>query len=156
MVSSKVIALPQNETENGTHVCTIRLDRILTPSLNKYLRMHYRDTSKLRREYWLLVTCEARRILGVQKHRPVAHRRIRIVRMQPFESRTLDHDNLVGGCKPLVDALVDAGLIAGDSPEWVTIEYAQGLGNAAMIISLWETPTNVAPSSAHIEGSKTS
>lgn len=42
--------------------------------------------------------------------------------------RELDHGNLVGGCKPLVDALVQEGVIFDDSPAWLEATYAQGKG----------------------------
>lgn len=37
----------------------------------------------------------------------------------------LDYGNLVGGCKPLLDALVREGLIFDDSPTWLDDAYAQ-------------------------------
>ena len=39
--------------------------------------------------------------------------------------RLLDHDNLVGGCKGLVDAMKRLEMIVDDSPDWVDIEYDQ-------------------------------
>lgn len=34
-------------------------------------------------------------------------------------------DNLVGGCKPLVDALVRCGLAWDDAPRWLDVAYRQ-------------------------------
>jgi hypothetical protein len=62
------------------------------------------------------------------------HRCVKITRRG---SRTLDHDNLVGGCKPLLDALVKVGLIEDDTPELVTVEYAQERG-AGCRVEVWD------------------
>jgi hypothetical protein len=40
-----------------------------------------------------------------------------------FSSSEPDHDNLVASCKPLVDGLVDAGVLVDDSPRHVTCSY---------------------------------
>jgi hypothetical protein len=42
-----------------------------------------------------------------------------------YRSRLLDKGNLVGGCKPIPDALKALGWIKDDSPEWVDIHYDQ-------------------------------
>ena len=36
-----------------------------------------------------------------------------------------DNANLIGGCKELVDALVQTGWLYDDSDDWVTITYSQ-------------------------------
>lgn len=52
-------------------------------------------------------------------------RRMRIVRLVGPRGRMYDYGNLVGGCKPLVDELVKAGLLVDDSPDHVIEEYDQ-------------------------------
>jgi Holliday junction resolvase RusA-like endonuclease len=42
-----------------------------------------------------------------------------------YRKRLLDLDNLVGGAKPLIDALCDMGLIVDDSPDWLDLEVKQ-------------------------------
>lgn len=37
-------------------------------------------------------------------------------------TRRLDPDNLVGGCKILIDAMRDAGLLKNDSPRWLDLD----------------------------------
>lgn len=49
----------------------------------------------------------------------------RHVEVHRYSNRKLDHDNFVGGCKYLLDALVKAGVLADDSPQWVTVDYRQ-------------------------------
>ena len=50
--------------------------------------------------------------------------RIRLL-ITRYGSRMLDADNLAGGCKPLIDAVRRAGLIADDDPKSVEIVFAQ-------------------------------
>jgi hypothetical protein len=47
------------------------------------------------------------------------------VKITRFSTRTLDYGNLVGGCKPLLDAMKQNGLIVDDSPKWIEDEYFQ-------------------------------
>jgi hypothetical protein len=44
-----------------------------------------------------------------------------------FRGRFLDTDNLAGGCKILIDAMCDVGLIFRDSPKWWKPEFKQNL-----------------------------
>lgn len=66
----------------------------------------------------------------VLKNRAKGHRFVRIVRRGP---RTLDADNLSGGCKSLVDALKFVGLIEDDTPGLVTVTYAQERGTGCRV-----------------------
>lgn len=90
-----------------------------TPSLNQIKRMHFRAYGRLRDQYVMLIraqTSMANRCLRNQ---------FRIVKIDRYGSRVLDHDNLCGGAKPLVDALKRCELIVDDSPTFVTITYNQ-------------------------------
>lgn len=49
-------------------------------------------------------------------------RRVTITRHSPGQC---DYGNLVGGCKGLLDVLVEVGLLVDDSPEWVEEVYFQ-------------------------------
>ncbi len=42
-----------------------------------------------------------------------------------YAARSLDADNLAGGCKPLIDAIRRAGIIPDDDPKTVVLEFAQ-------------------------------
>jgi hypothetical protein len=42
-----------------------------------------------------------------------------------FSTKTLDVDNLAGGCKPLIDQIRYAHLIPDDNPESVNITFSQ-------------------------------
>lgn len=78
-------------------------------SLNKALRTN-RFKANAKNKGWDLL------VFGMIRHKlpatPLKKARIRIVR---HFYRTLDYDGLVGSCKPVVDALVSAGLLESDS-----------------------------------------
>lgn len=53
---------------------------------------------------------------------PPAQRRIVFTR---YSAGELDYGNLVGGAKPLVDALVKEGVLYDDKPRWLDEDYRQ-------------------------------
>lgn len=90
-----------------------------TPSLNVYKRMHYHAQKRLRDQYTTILRLHTTAITRCKPHQM---RRVTICR---YGARLLDIDNLIGGCKPLVDALQRAGLLWDDSPRYVSIKYEQ-------------------------------
>ena len=42
-----------------------------------------------------------------------------------YAKKALDYDNLVGGCKPLIDAIKELGMIVDDNEKWVKVTYTQ-------------------------------
>ena len=52
-------------------------------------------------------------------------RRVTLTRLMGKGQRAFDRDNLVGGAKGLVDAMVRVGLLLGDSAEHAEIHYDQ-------------------------------
>lgn len=90
-----------------------------TPSLNKLQRMHFHARKRLRDSYERIFRA---RTTSLTRALPSQFRRVKIVRYGP---RQLDHDNLVGGCKPVLDALKRAGLIWDDSPAFLAVDYRQ-------------------------------
>jgi hypothetical protein len=42
-----------------------------------------------------------------------------------LRKKQLDYDNLVGGCKQLIDALIDEKFIYDDSPDYLEIKFSQ-------------------------------
>lgn len=57
-------------------------------------------------------------------------------------SRKFDHSNLVGGAKPIPDALKRLGWIVDDSPAWLVDEYHQTKGDVAgTFIELYRMPS---------------
>ena len=89
----------------------------LTPSLNQVRKMHWATYARLRDQYALLLRYHA--------HQRLDGTEFRNVTIDRYGSRALDHDNLVGGAKPLLDALKKVGLIVDDSPAHVRVHYNQ-------------------------------
>lgn len=52
-------------------------------------------------------------------------RRVTLTRMYSGRERAFDHDNLAGGMKLVVDAMVREALLLDDRPEFAEIHYAQ-------------------------------
>ena len=97
---------------------------IPVPSQN-VLRRRYRN----RHAYAALRSKFGLAVLFAKRHANVPEatgkRRMRVVRLVGPRGRMYDYGNLVGGCKPLVDELVKAGLLVDDSPQHVVEEYDQ-------------------------------
>ena len=93
---------------------------MVTPSLNQVRRMHWaqvkRDKATLS---WLLVSA-LNKIPNVP--RATGTRRLVIVR---HGRKTLDLDNLAGGCKSLIDVIKERGLLLDDSPAHCLLEFHQ-------------------------------
>lgn len=101
------------------------------PSLNKLLRMHWSERRKLRGQWqWALKAEVLNRHLAV-KLIPKAK-----VTIERFSRRKIDFDNLVGANKILVDSLVREGFLVDDSPDHVTVNYIQHIGEPHTTISL--------------------
>ncbi len=81
----------------------------LPDSLNKGLRGHRMKYFKKNARWDML-------IFGMARHKlpPTPLKKARITIVRHFW-RTLDYDGLVGSMKPIVDALVDAGVMVDDS-----------------------------------------
>lgn len=81
-------------------------------SLNAFNKLHWSERNKERERYQTLIWALLRQQSGnIPKH--TGHVSIAIVRHAP---RTLDYDNLVGGLKPVIDAIKQLGIIADDTP----------------------------------------
>lgn len=119
------------------------------PSLNTYKGMHPLAQHRLGRKLWADV-CTAllaqghgtrMRVVEMKGRRAwlglispaTGPRIVRIVRRYRSARYELDHDNLVGGCKPLVDALVKVGLLADDTPALVHVTYEQERGTGCRV-----------------------
>jgi hypothetical protein len=97
---------------------------ILTPSQNQWQTWHW-----ARRRRWsgqaLLLLRNAIQHVG-RADLPSATGRYRVaVTITRYGHNTLDHGNLVGGCKGLLDLLVQEGLLVDDAPKWVDDTYLQ-------------------------------
>lgn len=78
------------------------------------------------RDMWILEFTNVRLL----KQMPFAKgkRRVTLTRLYSGQQKERDVDNLVGGGKNLVDAMVHAGILKGDSPALAEIHWAQERG----------------------------
>ncbi len=106
-----------NERNSTTRTRLEAFVRKNPPSLNAYLRMHWRERKKLGVEFgW-----EIRAAVGCGRPR-VQFRKIEIERRSINE---VDLDNLWGGMKGFIDALRHLDLIPEDKPSEVDISVRQ-------------------------------
>lgn len=75
------------------------------------------------RDQWTVIMKNAARRADIT--RPEEKRRVTITRLYSGRQQERDHDNLVGGMKPLVDALERAGIVVSDAKRWAEIHYLQ-------------------------------
>ncbi len=105
-----------------------------TPSLNAVNRMHWSRRNRLRGEWQWLVKAE---VLNRKIHvKASEHANVTITRYGP---RVLDHDNLVGGAKQIVDSLVWEGFLIDDTPAHLTTTYVQHIGKPSRTVVRIET-----------------
>lgn len=100
-----------------------------TLSRNALDKMHWSKRNRLRGEWqWLVkaAVLEAN-ILVI----PRTHGKLEIERIS---ARKLDPDNLSGGCKQLIDALVSEGFFVDDDETHLTTKYLQTVGKPARTI----------------------
>jgi len=90
------------------------------PSANVYQRAHWAVKRRLRQRFAWIMRTEL--MLQTIPAPPTGKRSVTIT---IHRNRALDPDNLTGGCKPLIDAMRDIGLIKNDSPKWITLSVAQ-------------------------------
>lgn len=82
------------------------------PSLNVYSRAHW-----TRRRHWV-ETAALHIAKTVGRGEADGLHRLRVT-IQQYRRREVDFDNLVGGCKPLIDALVRMGWARDDNRYWM-------------------------------------
>ena len=81
----------------------------LPKSLNKKLRSHFHKNKKENDSWDRMIYFKCLRLLPVK---PLSKAKIKLIR---HSHRTLDFDNCVASMKPVVDALVDCGVLSDDS-----------------------------------------
>jgi hypothetical protein len=121
-----------------------------TPSLNAFaykrspyvyprLRGHW---LRQIRDAWLVARSQSLALAGFV---PPARAHLAVFRDGP---QVLDPDNLVGGCKPILDALRRLTLIADDKPAALQLDVHQArapTGATLLVLSAWRLETAVTP-----------
>ena len=90
------------------------------PSQNQFHYAHWRKYATERDAWFILL----RTTLIPRAHPPDYPVRIRL---HSFRTRLLDYANLVGGAKPIPDALIKLGYLKDDHPRWFHADYHQTL-----------------------------
>lgn len=87
---------------------------IATPSLND-----------LHQNKWQIINWKKKFLSRMKNYEILALRKKqkRYLTIQRHGSRILDDDNFYGGCKPLIDAIKEKGLIIDDRNEWCEIKF---------------------------------
>lgn len=108
-----------------------------TPSANRIWGTHWSKKAKWRKTWAWHVRAERLRLglfpkpkeVGAdQTTERVGKDQARAVTIERYGPRLLDHDNLVAGCKQLIDALVAEGFLVDDSPAHLSSTYRQHHG----------------------------
>lgn len=93
-----------------------------TPSQNVYQRWHWRERNRYRDTVTSLIRAHLLATLAALPR--VAPYRVGLEVLRQG-LRDMDYGNLVGGCKPVLDALVKVGVLYDDAPKWVREHYDQ-------------------------------
>jgi hypothetical protein len=93
-----------------------------TPSQNELNRWHWAKKRRFRDQCRLWIRSQMRSRGLSPEAAPRCKRRVEVIRRG---LRTLDFDNLVGGFKPVLDAMRMEFLLFDDSPDWVDGKYRQ-------------------------------
>lgn len=98
--------------EKGIDLITLP---IKVKSLNEMYRAHWAVKKRLKQEYGLLIRNQMRK----NKIQELKNPQTVSLYIISFRKRKIDYDNLVGGCKHLVDALCDEKFLWDDSPKFI-------------------------------------
>jgi len=90
----------------------------LTPSLNKLIRMHWRERQKLQ-QVWDWEVKAAMRETYQEITFEYPKRNVRII---SYRKKISDPDNFIGGLKPLIDSLVSNHLLVDDSNKFLILD----------------------------------
>ena len=107
----------------------------VAPGLNTLLRLHWRGRHAMQK-IWDKILWEERVQIPARQW-PIEHAAIRITR---HSLHTLDHDNLNGSAKIVLDALKHANIIADDSPAHIDLKITQCRGKPRTLIHIEALP----------------
>ena len=88
---------------------------MITPSRNVMDRTHFQARKRSKHDIGWLIKIAG----GYDEKWKARFREMRSMRITSYRRRLIDHDNLVGGFKDLIDALEESGLIFTDGPKYL-------------------------------------
>lgn len=97
----------------------------IAPSLNRLVRMHWSARRRLLKKWEWIVFAEVYRVGGPLAIKYHGKMRVSIIRRS---HHVLDHDNLHGAAKLVLDALKAARVIEDDSPDHIELHCEQERG----------------------------
>jgi hypothetical protein len=106
----------------GDFTATLPVD---WPSRNKLDKMHWAARGRLRKDY-----SEMLMLMGLCRQHSTFTGRAKLVltRVLGRGQRLFDEDNLAGGAKQMIDAMVRCGWFKDDSPTYLSVEFKQVSG----------------------------
>jgi len=90
-------------------------------SRNLIDKLHWAEKRNLKNDYIFLI----RNQMHIKKLKKASYNSRYKLGIYSYRKRLLDPDNLVGGCKQLIDALCDEGFIYDDNPKCVVLDIDQ-------------------------------
>ena len=98
------------------------------PTLNKLLRMHWAVKKRLQDQINTEIAVIVNAMVTSTGEIPpefLGMKKKRVLIITLYRKKLQDPDNLVGSCKPLIDAVKKTGLIYDDSDTWVKLDIRQ-------------------------------
>ena len=92
-----------------------------TPSNAALLRMHWRKQRRLNKDWHKLILVCKRNWETMNKAELLPAKTKRQVIVRSYRHNKTDPENVWGGTKPLLDALVTNKLLVDDSPDWLEL-----------------------------------
>lgn len=78
-----------------------------------------------KRDFIMCLASDAIRRWGKKPQHEEKFAMVKLTRLIGTRGRLMDYDNLVGGAKPVLDALKVLGMVKDDSPKWIKVDYQQ-------------------------------
>jgi len=91
---------------------------VATLSRNQLDSMHWSNRSKYSKNWQSLIYA------AFKFKCPKASGKV-FLKITGYRPRLLDHDNFIGGCKGVLDAMKRLGIILDDSPDFIEVQYEQ-------------------------------
>ena len=112
---------------------------ITIKSRNVLDRLHWAAKRRLKQEYALLI----RNQMKLKKHYSdlIKNPTFFTLEIVSFRKRYLDFDNLVGGCKQLIDAMIEEQFIWDDSPKYLDLRVTQHLNREKPLLKNFHNKT---------------
>ncbi len=114
---------------------------IIVKSRNVLDRLHWATKRRLKQEYALLIRNQMR---TKPHYKELIKEPTKFtLEIVSYRKRYLDFDNLVGGCKQLIDALIDEQFIWDDSPKYLDLRVKQILNKERPLLKKYHNKTYI-------------